>query len=181
MLTRMEPESASYWCNLGSTLIANGDFAGAEEAYGRALALDHEDADSFYFGMANAYIEAEELQRAEEVLKKAIAANTEEPLYHCSLGDVYLKEGRPAEGRECYTHAIAINPSSEAVFCNRMGNTMLMEGFIHEAVEAFEMAIAQDPKNPFYYLGILRACEKGGLDAKAQEVYEKARERNVFN
>ncbi len=180
-LTLMEPESAPYWLHLGNALIADGDFAGAEEAYERALIIDSEETDSFYFRMADAYIGAGELQRAEDALKKSIAANGANPLYHCSLGDLYLKEGKPAEGQACYDHAVAIDPSSKAVYCNRLGNSLLAEGFISEAVEAFEKAIAEDPETPFYYLGILRACEKGGLDAKAREIYEKAKERNVFN
>jgi tetratricopeptide (TPR) repeat protein len=180
-ITRMEPDSVVYWCFLGNALIAAADFVRAEEAYEKACALDPDEAGSIYFRMADAYLKNGCYQRAEEALCRSIDADCEKPLNHCSLGDIYIKERKLVEAHVSYRRAIEIDPASRAVYLNRLGNALTKEGFNAEAADAFEEAIEEEPDNPFYYLGLFKACEKGGFDDRAREIYRQAIKRKVFN
>jgi tetratricopeptide (TPR) repeat protein len=68
------------------------------------------DATSAHINLAIAYRETNDLARAEESLKKALAINPLHPAALNELGVVYRRMGRFAEARKSYEQALAIYP-----------------------------------------------------------------------
>ena len=181
MLTGMEADSSVPFCDLGNAHIMAGNFDEAENAYERALSIEPSEACSFYNRLGAGYNRAGQYERAERTFKKSLSQCPDQPLYHCDLGDVYIKMGRLDEARDAYNNAAGIDGSSGGVYYNRMGKTLAKEGLHLMAIEAFEGAIVEDPLNPFYYLSLVESCAAEGLDEKAREFYEKAQSLKVFS
>jgi len=181
MLTEMEPDAPAFFCRLGDAHIAAGDYEGAEEAYNRAVLIEPSDAHRFYDALGNTFSRAGEFARAEVALQRSLESLPDQPFVHCSLGDVFIRQGRLADAGASYEEAVRLDPVSAGGYYNRLGNMLAGENHHALAVEAFERAVAADPHNPFYYLGLVKSCEKEGLHEKVREVYEKAQSLGVFS
>lgn len=180
-LITMEPDGAVYWCALGDALVISGETAKAEAAYDKAAAIDPPGAASFYHRLGCVLMEAGEAGRAEGALMKSLRLSDREPLLHCTLGDVYIKQGRIEEAERSYEYAASINPASRGAFYNRLGNSLRKDRHFREAALAFEKAIEAEPKNPFYYRSLMALCEEAGMDDKARRTWEEACAQGVFS
>src|SRR5208282_3230861 len=69
------------------------------------------------------------------------------PEVHFSLGTVYLKTGKTAQGIAELQRGLQLAPNSDEGY-NRLGNAYLGSGHAQEGVEAFKKAIAV---NPYYW------------------------------
>ena len=181
MLTEMEPDAPALFCRLGDARAATGDYDGAEDAYGRAILIDPPDAHRFYNGLGDTLFQAEEYARAQAALQRSLENRPDQPLVHCSLGDTLIRQGKMDAAFGAYEEAVRIDPASTGGYYNRLGNMLAGENHHALAVEAFGKAVAADPHNPFYYLGLVKSCEAEGLHEKAREVYEKGRSLGVFS
>ena len=181
MLTEMEPDAPALFCRLGDARAAAGDYDGAESAYDRAISIEPSDAHRFYGALGNALSQAGEHARAEVALQRSLASRPDQPFVHCSLGDIRIRQGKLDDAGTAYEEAARLNPASAGGYYNRLGNMLAGENHHARAVEAFEKAVAADPHNPFYYLGLVKSCEAEGLHEKAKAVYEKAQSLGVFS
>jgi tetratricopeptide (TPR) repeat protein len=68
------------------------------------------DATSAHIDLGIAYRETNDLERAEESLKKALELNSRHPVALNELGIVYRKTGRFAEARKSYEQVLALYP-----------------------------------------------------------------------
>jgi len=95
----------------GVTLVHQGDDAGAEAMYRRALAIDPQ-----YFpalrGLAQVVPDGSDEER--RVLEIAVALRLD-PLLVQQLGEAYEREGRFGEARELYSRAFQANPSDRSL------------------------------------------------------------------
>ena len=180
MLTEMEPDAPALFCRLGDAHIAAGDYDGAEDAYNKAISIEPSDAHRFYGALGGALSQAGEYDRAEKALQRSLESRPYQPLVHCSLGDVLIRQGRLADAGVAYEEAARIDPVSAGGYYNRLGNMLAGENHHAMAIEVFEKAVATDPLNPFYCLSLVKSCEMEGLHEKAQAVYEKAQSLGVF-
>jgi len=171
-LAKMEPDASMIFCNLGNALVAKGDFDGAEEAYQKAVEIDPLEAGTFYNRLAGIYFEAGHDQRAEKVLKKCIEHRIDEPAYYCSLGDVFVRQGRLADAEIAYEKAIALNRNDAGAYYNRLGNALAKAECHLQAIELFKKAITVDPRNPFYCLRLAESYNAAGLSDMAEKTYQ---------
>lgn len=174
LMTEMEPDDAMAFCRLGNALIAAGDFAEAEAAYGRAAALEPDTGAVFSLRLADAYLKAGETERAETAARRCLASRPDEPLYHCTLGDILVRRGRLEEARGCYDAAVALRPEDAGAYYNRLGNALARDGRHREALEAFRAAVAAAPDTPALYERLAAACRALGLDEQAREAELRA-------
>ena len=180
MLTEMEPDAPALFCRLGDAHSAAGDYDGAEDAYNRAISIEPSDAHRFYGALGSALSRAGQHDRAEKALKRSLESRPDQPLVHCSLGDVLIRQGLLDDAGMAYEGAVRLDPVSAGGYYNRLGNMLAGENHHALAIEAFEKAVAADPCNPFYCLSLVKLCEIEGLHEKARAVYEKSRSMGVF-
>jgi len=102
---RIDPNSANVFDSLGKLQLIRKDFSGAREAFEKAITLQPEDDQESQIGLAEALIEEEQLDRAEETLRKAPSRLEGRPGIHKVWGDLYEKRGLFAEAVEEYKAA----------------------------------------------------------------------------
>jgi len=173
-MTEMEPDASAAYCNLGNARIAKGDFDGAEEAYKKAVEIDPTEAGSFYNRLANVYLDARHYDKAETAYKKCLENRCDEPMYHCGLGDILVKQGKIDEALDAYEKAVQLNNSSRGAYYNRLGNTLARENYHLQAIDSFQKAIAMDSNNPFYHIHIAKSYAELGLSDLSEKAYQKA-------
>ena len=159
--------------NLGNALHAQGDFAGAIEAYNSAIAIDPENAIA-HANLGHALATQKDFASAIEAFKKAVVIDPENAIAHANLGRVLSVQGNFAGAIKAYKKAIDIepNPNLAAMYMN-LGNTFCLQGDIAGAIKAYNMAINIDPKFAKAYLNLGNALHKQGDIAGAIEAYNK--------
>jgi tetratricopeptide (TPR) repeat protein len=173
-MTEMEPGDAMAFCLLGNALIALRDFPGAEEAYGRATAIDSDKEGAYYCRLAEEYRRASHLERAEQAIRRSLVKEATEPAYHLFLGDVLIEGGHVTEGWMAYESAVHLRPGFSGAYYYRLGNT-LKDALQHEsAILAFQKAIAADPGVPLYVLHLAETFAATGREDLAQEALRHA-------
>jgi len=143
--------------------------------------MEPTDAHRFYNELGNVLSHAGQYDRAKTALKRSLGYRPDQPLVHCDLGDIFVRQGKPGDAKLSYETAAGLDPASRGGYYNRLGNTLAGEHNHKMAIEAFEKAVSADPHNPFYYLGLVKSCEIEGLHDKAREAYKKAKARGIFS
>lgn len=162
-LTEMEPEAPAYLCLLGNAFILAGEPEKAVESYERAAVLEPGKSHVFFVRLGNRFARAGDLERGERILRRAIGEKPDDPLSHCSLGDVLIRRGRIEEARKAYGEAIALDGTSKESYLNRMGRSLLEGGYNGEAAVVFEALLSLSPGNPIHRRNLeeARRLEKG--------------------
>ncbi|HUH65352.1 MAG TPA: tetratricopeptide repeat protein [Syntrophales bacterium] len=173
-MTDMEPDASANYCNLGNALIQMRDFDGAESAYRKAVEIDPSETGSFYNKLANSYLDAGHYGMAERAFRRCLEFRPDETMYMCSLGDILVKMGRIDEAVDMYERATDTGRVQAGAYSNRLGNTLARENHHRAAIEAFEKAIAADPRNPFYYIHLADSYKAIGLTDRAEETLRRA-------
>lgn len=102
---RIDPDSANVFDSLGKLQLIRKDFGSAREAFEKAITLQPEDDQESQIGLAEALIEEDQLDRAEENLRKAPGRLEGRPGIHKVWGDLYEKRGLYPEAVEEYKAA----------------------------------------------------------------------------
>jgi superkiller protein 3 len=173
-MAEIEPDASATYCSLGNALVQEGNFDSAEAAYRRAVEIDPSEAGTFYNRLANAYCNEGHDEMAERAFKKCLEFRSDDPMYHCGLGDVLVKRGKIDDAHSVYEKAVDLHRNSAGAYYNRFGNTLARGNHHSQAIEAFKKAIAADPQNPFYYVHLAESYTALGLYGLAEETYRQA-------
>jgi len=162
-LAVMEPEASAYLCFLGNAHVIAGDPEQALGCYEKAVALEPGKSHVFFGRLGNRFARTGDLERGERILRRAIGEKPDDPLSHCSLGDVLIRRGRIDEARKAYDRAIALDGASREGYLNRMGRSLLEGGRFGEAAAVFEELLSLSPGNPIHRRNLeeARRLEKG--------------------
>ena len=111
--------------------------------------------DSLY-NEALGYLEAWQLDEAEECLRKVIELDPEHARGFNKLGVVFARRGDLRQAEECFDQAIALDPQLGAAYSN-LGNIYAERNWIDRAKAAYVKALVLDPGNPTatHNLGVL--------------------------
>jgi tetratricopeptide (TPR) repeat protein len=137
------PGDAEAQGNLGSALLAAGQWSEALATLHRTLALRPDDAEA----LAEAADAAAALGRQEEAIglyQRALRIDPQPSHVHNNLGNALLALGRCAEAVECYRLALAGRAEDAEVLCN-LGDALRQLGELRAAASCSERAIAIDP------------------------------------
>ena len=102
--TRIDPDLARGWINLGVALRRTGDAKGAEAAYRKALETDA-GAVAAYQNLAALLFTAGRAGEGDELMALSGKLDIHNPFNYLALGDVALSHGRTEEARRFYRKA----------------------------------------------------------------------------
>ena len=122
--------------------LQTGDYAGAEENFRRALALDAKSADA-NLGIAQALVQQGKLDDAAPFFRQAAQAEPNYRGYLLQLGNLYEKANRPDAAIAIYRE-FPENPAAQA----RVGELLLAAKKFSDALPSLEEAYRKDPTPP---------------------------------
>lgn len=155
--------------------ITKEDNREARQMYEKALALDSQYAE-VYACLGWTYFldwfwrwgpDPQNLERAFDLIQRAIALDDTLPNAHTMLGPVYLLKKQFDQALASIERSLAIDPNMadtyvwRAAVLNTMGNSA-------EALRSVETALRLNPRHPFWYFGAV------GIAYRAMDQYEEA-------
>lgn len=128
----------------GPVYEQKGDFARAEAAYHKALAIHPEDTNSLY-NLGNTYALQDKFAQAKEAYQKVLALNPMQIDALFNLAFCHEQTGDIAQARELYRQVLELNPqSADAYF--QLGKTFEAEGDCDKAREYYQSVILLNPE-----------------------------------
>lgn len=170
-VTKLNPNYADGFNNLGLILIELGQFDEAIEAYKRAIVIKPEYAEAFN-GMGNALKEKGELEKAIGAYEKSIVIQPRNAKAYYNVGVTLHEQRKLKEAIRNYEQALAVTPDLVEAHYN-MGVALGEQGLIDAAIEAHRKAIAIKPDYAQAYSGMGNALKEKGELEKAIEAYSK--------
>jgi tetratricopeptide (TPR) repeat protein len=149
-LVQLENDNPAFYCLWGEALFADGKTSESEAVYLRAGEIDADQADRYYYKIADLFAKNGYYEEAKRLLETCIAVHPANPLYHCCLGDALVGLGRIREAQAQYDTAARYDNSCAGAYYNRFGNVLARTNYHQEAMEAFARALKIEPGNPVY-------------------------------
>jgi len=121
-----DSSNPAVWIKLSQAALGDNDFARAQTAAAKALALSPKEPDAL---LVSAYVslKQQDYQQAEKTLEKILACDGNNGLAHCLLGQSYQAQGNYDKAGDCYTHALKIDPQDSLAkkLITEIGNTQI--------------------------------------------------------
>jgi Flp pilus assembly protein TadD len=158
---------------VGLDYVLLNDYSDAIKWLERAVALDSTNKDAWYY-LGRAYYTKARLVEARKAFQKILDLDPHHARAENNLGLILETEGKPAAAIEAYRKAIAWQEQnshlSEQPYVN-LGNLLMEQGQIQEAIGPLEKAVALEPKNAFcrMTLGVLYR-KIGEMEAARREL-----------
>jgi predicted AlkP superfamily phosphohydrolase/phosphomutase/tetratricopeptide (TPR) repeat protein len=95
---------------------------------------------------ANALVELGDLETAQELLEKALAGDTDNPILHAQLAEIHFKAGRYDAAIAAATESLSLlyfQPGVHAL----LGRALLEKQMFAEAEQELRVAVSQSPRN----------------------------------
>ena len=162
-LTKLDPDAPESWCALGNARLATGFPGEAEAAYCRAAEIAPADASAFLSRLAASLLRAGYPEKAQAAIERCLVLNPDEPLYLMDFGEIAIRGGNPVAATDAYSRAASLNPAAAGGAWYRLGTLLAKEGFHPLATEAFTKAVAAEPENTRYLLGLAASYAARGL------------------
>ena len=132
--------------NLGMVYALKKDTAAAEAAYQKALELKPDYSDA-YVGLANLYMSAGQLPKAQEVMAKAAAQFGEDPKIQHQVGVVYFNMGKYDEALAALKKAETLDAANAEVHYF-LASIAVNQNNTAEAVAQLEKYLSMSPQDP---------------------------------
>ncbi|HVS40069.1 MAG TPA: tetratricopeptide repeat protein [Gemmataceae bacterium] len=177
----LRPDSASAFSNLGNTLLAHGDRAGAAQCYKKAMNLDPQFAPAV-INFGNILYYQKDWAGAAGYYKQAIALDPKLAAGHVNLGDALFQQGDWAGAADCYKQAIGIDSLCAPAYSG-LGDVLYKQGDTAGAAACRQKAGEIDPTyalspvilgNTLYDQGDMTgaiAAYNRGLDIDPKDAY----------
>lgn len=117
--------------------------------------------------LAMAHLENGDVDLAKDLIVQALKIDPKDTWSYVLLGNIYAKHKRDFDRAEkWYRRAIEINPK-DAILLTNFGAVMMERGYLEQAAEFFERAIASDSQYPnsYYALATLHLKERKNQEA----------------
>jgi Flp pilus assembly protein TadD len=137
---RADPNYAPLWSNSGVLHLRNGDVAGAEASYLKALAIDPED-DGALFNMVNLVHRLGDDRREAEYRKRLDRVQKKDPLHHFMQALDFERNGDYPQAIEHYLRAIRLH-HGEHRFYSALARVYVKAGDTRRAAKALARAQA---------------------------------------
>ncbi len=131
-----------------------GDRARAQYIYQQILQAVPEEPQALNdLGML--FLEADELDAAEQHLRRAIVASPNDPAFHNNLSMAYRRQRRPKDAVASSRRALELDPGS-AELHNSLAIALQESGLYEEAVASFRDSIARNPNYAVVHYNLAR-------------------------
>jgi tetratricopeptide (TPR) repeat protein len=177
-LTALDPDAPENWCALGNAWLVAGNPGEAEAAYFRAAETAPADASAFFSRLAGGLLRVGYPGKAQAAIERCLAVSPDEPLYWMDLGDILVCGGKPDAAADAYARAASLNPAAAGAAWYRLGTLLTREGLHLPATGAFAKAVAAEPENSRYLLGLAASYATRGLTARAGATLRRAESLN---
>lgn len=171
---KVNPQSARTWVLLGGVRVQEGQLQTAMAAFDKAMGLDDRLPDSFATAGAIAF-EMGDASRGEQLLRRAILLQPNDPAAHNNLGNLLSAAGRFEEARFHFESALHIRPNYNGARYN-YALALVKAHHPDEAQSQLESLLRTDPNSAagHEFLGnILRS--RGHLDDAIKQYREAIR------
>jgi protein O-GlcNAc transferase len=159
-------------CRLAQELYGAGRLAEAKSVCRQVYQLQPDRAD--ILGLLGLIaIQVGHNQVAEDLLRRAIAADPADASFHYNLGNICQNTGRLDEAIRCYQQALAIDPAN-ADIRNNLGNALWSSGRVDEAVQSYQQALAIQPDYAEIHGNLANALRNQGRIDEAMRCYRHA-------
>ena len=176
---RADPSDVVARISIADLYSEAGSYQEAAEQYQEALKLDGKDLPAAN-GLAFAYVQLKQGEKAVPILEKAIADNQDLKVMrtsgdmaeaHLRLGQIFLAQGRVDDARAQAEEALKISPA-DADTLLLLGQTRARDGDLQGAVEQYKKALRMVPKFPEAYEALAAAYE--GTGDRPRAAYARA-------
>ncbi len=127
---------------LGDTYNELGEFAKSDEAYGKALALNKDDAGVLNNWAYYLSVRGEQLEKAEEMSRRSNELSPGTATYMDTYAWILFKEGKYTEAREWQEKALRAEPVPDGVLLEHYGDILFKLNDTAGAVEQWKKAKA---------------------------------------
>jgi tetratricopeptide (TPR) repeat protein len=150
------PPMADDFKMVGLDYVLLDDYADAIKWLEKAVAGDSTNKDAWYY-LGRAYYTGARLDEARKAFLKVIDLDPHDAKAENNLGLIFESGGQPAAAIEAYRNAIAwqeqVAHPSEQPYVN-LGNLMMEQGRVAEALAPLEKAVELAPENAFCHLSL---------------------------
>jgi serine/threonine-protein kinase len=168
----LEPHNADAHRGLGEILRSDRNLREAEIEFEKALAIRPEDWELQMLAGAVKF-DQRRFADAEQAFKRSIGLAPDNPLPYRSLAGVCQMQNRTDEAVALLQKSLSIKPEAGAY--NNYGALLFRKGLYHQAVQAFEQAVALRANNYMYWAqlgeGYWQIADKRD---KSQEAFQRA-------
>ncbi|MEZ2301783.1 MAG: tetratricopeptide repeat protein [Microcoleus sp.] len=167
MVNDVNGESAIAYLNEGNQLRDAGFYDQALECYGKALAINPENAD-IHNQQAEVYCLQGKAEEAIACCQKALTIQPNYAVAYKTLGNAFIAVGKLEEARESYGKAVEIQSDYAAPLAN-LGSIYAQEQNWQQAIFYYQKAIAIQPNFAGFYRNLARVFSQIGKPDEATE------------
>jgi tetratricopeptide (TPR) repeat protein len=168
---------------VGLDYVLLDDYGDAIKWLEKAVSMDRSNKEAWYY-LGRAYYSLARLAEARKAFQAVLDLDPRDVQAENNLGLVYESSGEPTVAIEAYRRAIAWQENSlqpsEQPYVN-LGNILMEQGQIKEALAPLEKAVALAPGNAFCHLTLGVYYHKIGRFEDAQGQLERAIQLNPEN
>jgi protein O-GlcNAc transferase len=144
-LVQRAPQYANGWVRLGLVSSWRGDYAAAEEAFRRVIAIQPNEA-RIWSELSTAVCKQGRGAEAEQLARQAVALEPGNAAHWSVLGNALAADYRWTEAAGALQQSLALQPQDAAVW-NNYGSAQLKLGQMQIAETAFQRSLAAAPGN----------------------------------
>lgn len=148
-------------------LQQDGRLLEAAHLYEQILRINPRHADSLHLLGMIAW-KARKTELALGLIGRAIAINGNAACYHLNLGTIVQAQGKLAEAKACYLHALELDSQLPEAHMN-LALLEMLDGNLDKAIEGFRSAATHKPSLAEAWSNLGSACQSKGLLAEAEE------------
>ena len=169
-LVAERPADSGVENDLGSLLVLGEDFAGAEQAYRRAIELDPENA-SAHFNLGLLLQQMGNRRDALKAYKRTVELEPRHAWAHYQKGTIYHAQGRDSAAKKAYAKALAFDPAlgnpevNPHLIDNDLATSAMLYSYRHYREELLP---AKEFEEPARIAGVL-IDRPAGEEAKARQ------------
>lgn len=161
---------------VGLNYVLLDDYTDAIKWLRSAVEHDPKNKDAWYY-LGRAYYTKSQRVEARQAFLTVLSLDPQDSKAENNLGLIFETDGHPASAMEAYRKAIAWQEErshpSEQPYVN-LGNLLMQQGPIKEALMPLEKAVALAPKNAFCHMTLGIAYRQNGKLDRAQHELETA-------